>query len=131
MHLAPGSDLIDAGVNIGLTFTGTAPDLGCFEAGLSEVTENRLSMKVLCYPNPVTARGIFQFSPNVKGRCEIRLFDITGRYIKTLADQFIEAGEQHINYDVSEIAEGLYVYRVILNNDPVVSGKLMKILSGN
>ncbi|MFM1877272.1 MAG: hypothetical protein RLZZ241_138 [Bacteroidota bacterium] len=31
MRLVPGSDLIDAGVNIGKPFTGGAPDLGAFE----------------------------------------------------------------------------------------------------
>jgi len=32
MHLAPGSDLIDAGVDVGLPFLGSAPDLGAFES---------------------------------------------------------------------------------------------------
>jgi hypothetical protein len=32
MHLAQGSDLIDAGVNVGLPYNGAAPDLGAFEA---------------------------------------------------------------------------------------------------
>jgi hypothetical protein len=31
MHLAPGSDLINAGVDVGLPFFGSAPDLGAFE----------------------------------------------------------------------------------------------------
>lgn len=31
MQLADGSDLIDAGQNLGLAFSGTAPDLGAFE----------------------------------------------------------------------------------------------------
>ena len=31
MHLAPGSDLIDAGKDVGLSFKGKAPDLGAFE----------------------------------------------------------------------------------------------------
>ncbi len=31
MHLAPGSKLIDAGVDAGFPFHGKAPDLGCFE----------------------------------------------------------------------------------------------------
>ncbi len=30
-HLKAGSDLIDKGVNVGLPFNGTAPDLGAFE----------------------------------------------------------------------------------------------------
>jgi hypothetical protein len=31
MHLVPGSDLIDAGTNVGLPFFGSGPDLGAFE----------------------------------------------------------------------------------------------------
>ncbi len=30
-RLATGSDLIDAGVNVGLPFSGSAPDIGVFE----------------------------------------------------------------------------------------------------
>jgi hypothetical protein len=33
MHLAAGSKLIDKGTNVGLPFTGAAPDLGAFEYG--------------------------------------------------------------------------------------------------
>jgi hypothetical protein len=32
LRLAPGSDLIDAGVDVGLPFQGSAPDLGAFES---------------------------------------------------------------------------------------------------
>lgn len=42
MHLAGGSDLIDKGLNAGLPYKGTAPDLGAFEA-----------------PEPGTAAGLF------------------------------------------------------------------------
>lgn len=31
LHLVAGSDLINTGVNVGLPFSGAAPDLGCFE----------------------------------------------------------------------------------------------------
>jgi parallel beta-helix repeat protein len=33
LRLAAGSDLIDAGVNVGLPFNGSAPDLGAYESG--------------------------------------------------------------------------------------------------
>lgn len=33
-HLAPGSDLIDAGIDVGLPFNDAAPDMGAFETGL-------------------------------------------------------------------------------------------------
>lgn len=31
LHLAPGSDLIDSGTNVGMPYSGSAPDLGPFE----------------------------------------------------------------------------------------------------
>jgi len=36
-RLAPGSDLIDAGVDTGLPFNGSAPDLGAFESTMPDV----------------------------------------------------------------------------------------------
>ena len=33
LRLAPGSKLIDKGINVGLPYNGSAPDLGCFETG--------------------------------------------------------------------------------------------------
>lgn len=36
MRLVSGSDLIDKGVNLGFTFTGVSPDLGCFEFGINK-----------------------------------------------------------------------------------------------
>ena len=35
LRLAANSQLIDKGTNVGLPFTGAAPDLGCFETGLA------------------------------------------------------------------------------------------------
>ncbi len=38
LHLASTSDLIDAGVNVGLPYSGNAPDLGAFETGSTSTT---------------------------------------------------------------------------------------------
>lgn len=46
MRLATGSDLIDAGTNVGLPFSGVAPDIGCFETSSGSVQINQ---------NPVVA----------------------------------------------------------------------------
>lgn len=40
LHLAAGSDLVDAGANVGLEYFGQAPDLGAFEFGLSSSSPN-------------------------------------------------------------------------------------------
>jgi hypothetical protein len=130
MHLAAGSDLIDAGVNVGLTFMGTAPDLGCFETGLSGISDTRLSTEIICYPNPVSDRAVLWFT-TVRGcRCQVRLYDVTGKYIRTLADRVVEPGEQRIEINVPDIRDGLYMCQVKLNDAPVAVIRIIKVASG-
>jgi hypothetical protein len=62
MHLAAGSDLIDAGVNVGLPYYGSAPDLGCFERGLTAAEEHRVETRIRIYPNPVIDKAVLYFA---------------------------------------------------------------------
>lgn len=126
MHLAAGSDLIDGGVNVSLPYAGPAPDLGCFETGLTSLSEIKSPLNVILYPNPVSERGILKFSLPGEGRCVISLYNITGRYIKTLADQHTEPGGQSISIDVSDVADGLYVYQIKLDDLQVAVGRFVK-----
>lgn len=41
LRLSSGSDLIDAGTNVGLPFNGSAPDLGAYESELPAAVKNR------------------------------------------------------------------------------------------
>ena len=126
MHLMPGSDLIDAGVNVGLAFAGPAPDLGCFETGLTGVRNPAASTAVLCFPNPISDQGLIQFTLARGGSCEIGLYDISGRFIKTLADRNLESGEQTIVINVPEIRDGIYICRGRLNGQHLFTFKLAK-----
>lgn len=61
MHLVQGSDLIDAGINVGLPFNGNAPDLGAFETSQAVVVVNqppvvRISspLKAASFTSPAT-----------------------------------------------------------------------------
>jgi hypothetical protein len=127
MHLASGSDLIDAGVNVGLVYAGSAPDLGCFETGLTSAgTGTTQDKKVVCYPNPVTTVGFVNFTTGKGGRCVIILYDITGRPVRKLADRIVDSGENSVRFDLSDAPEGLYIYRIILNGNPLFVGRLIK-----
>jgi len=126
MHLAAGSDLIDAGVDTGLPFAGTAPDLGCFETGLSSVASAGAPRTVLFYPNPVTETGFLRFTASTAGRCEVRLYDVTGTLVATLADQQVEPGEHTLRLDFSSIREGIFIYDIIINSERLGVGRLAR-----
>lgn len=126
MHLVTGSDLVDAGVDIGLIFSGSAPDLGCFETISTGLNDLRLSANTEFYPNPVTEKGFLEFTLNRAGNCEILLLDFSGRYIKTIADRHLEEGEQIITLDLSDVQPGLYIYMIRLNNYPIAVARIVK-----
>lgn len=126
MHLTPGSDLIDAGVDLGMPFAGAAPDLGCFESGLTAAGETPFAAKTLIYPNPVAAAGFIRFIAPADGRCEVRLYDATGNRVATLANIQVEPGENTLKLDFSNIRNGVYICELLINSERIFVGRLIK-----
>ncbi len=57
LRLVSGSDLIDRGANVGLPFTGAAPDLGAFEFAASTPPQGPITLSL-----PLLTNGAFQFT---------------------------------------------------------------------
>lgn len=64
------------------------------------------------FPNPARRTTTLAFSLSAPAQVTIRLFDAQGRLVSTLADQWMEAGEQRVPFDVRSIAAGVYFYRL-------------------
>jgi hypothetical protein len=126
MHLAAGSDLIDSGVDAGLPFAGTAPDLGCFETGLTAIVPESSDLQVLFYPNPVTETGYLRFTSPSGGRCIVRLFDVTGNPAATIADLQAEPGGNTLRLDFTGIRKGIYIYEITINSERIFVGRLAR-----
>jgi hypothetical protein len=109
LKLAPSSNLIDAGVDVGMVYYGTAPDIGAFEtggplAGISKLKNN--SNGYLIYPNPV--ENILQIeAQNNQVNISLSLFDETGT-------KLIESNSRgNSSIDFSNYAPGIYFLRAI------------------
>ena len=126
MHLTAGSDLIDAGVDVGLPYAGNAPDLGCFESSYTGVIQNPLTENIHCYPNPIGDKGYLEFTLAAGGDCKVGLYDISGRFIKLLSDQNLQPGTQKISIDLSDVQKGIYFVNIALNNSVLNVIKLTK-----
>jgi parallel beta-helix repeat protein len=105
MHLQtnPKSVLIDAGVLIdGIVYTGSKPDLGCFEVGIllsdKEIIQN--TRDIALFPNPV-ADIIHYMAPGPIG--EIIVYDSMGKLILKEYTQ-----KNHHSTDLSGLKAGIY-----------------------
>jgi hypothetical protein len=64
------------------------------------------------FPNPVTDWTRVTFHLPQDDRVRLRIFDILGREVVVLADEFFPAGPRTIEFDASALSSGVYVYVV-------------------
>lgn len=69
-------------------------------------------------PSPLRTRGAFEFKTTQPGRVSIRLFDVSGRLVRTITDEASSsAGYRRIEFDARDdagatLGAGIYFYRV-------------------
>jgi hypothetical protein len=95
MHLVAGSDLIDKGIAVGLPYSGSAPDLGCYEYGND-----------IHYPPTVSTPNNMNQNVTENTPIENIVFtwggSATGLTVSTLPN--------NLNYSINESAKTLTVY---------------------
>ncbi|MFK7848733.1 MAG: FlgD immunoglobulin-like domain containing protein [Rhodothermales bacterium] len=122
---AAGSEIIDAGVDIGFDFLGEAPDLGAFEADISTGTsispEDQMvpdkSTLYPNYPNPFNPETAIRYALTEPGHVTLSIYNMLGQKVRTLVGQHQHAGEfivqWHGDDDASkQVASGIYLYQL-------------------
>lgn len=69
------------------------------------------------FPNPFNPTTTIEFSLPTYSRVNLKVYDMIGREITTLASGSFNAGNYKIFFDASNLASGMYVYRLIANGE--------------
>jgi len=130
--LQTNSSAIDAGVNVGLLYKGTAPDLGAYELGESLLSvddetpsaagPNHFELQQN-YPNPFFLSGAsspatrIEFRVGVSTAVRLEISNIVGQHVRTLLEKEVSAGRHAVIWDGRDqngvvVASGVYVYRL-------------------
>ncbi|MEX0770579.1 MAG: T9SS type A sorting domain-containing protein [Balneolaceae bacterium] len=78
------------------------------------------------YPNPFNPNTIIRYSLSVPGDVRLEVYNIAGRRINTLINQRQEAGYHAVNFNGSGLASGIYIYR-LLANEQVYSKRMLLV----
>jgi hypothetical protein len=65
------------------------------------------------YPNPFNPSTTIKFSVPQSGFVKIVVYDLAGSELETLVNQSMNAGSYEVNFDASDLASGVYIYRMI------------------
>jgi hypothetical protein len=68
------------------------------------------------YPNPFNPVTNIQYDIPQDVLVSLKIYDITGREIKTLVNEFRNAGSYIVTFNGSEFASGVYFYRIQAGN---------------
>jgi hypothetical protein len=65
------------------------------------------------YPNPFNPNTVIKFDIMKKSFVKIIVYDISGREVKRLAEQELNAGKYSVNFDGGNLSSGIYFYSLL------------------
>ena len=78
------------------------------------------------YPNPFNPKTTIAYGIPQSGNVVLKIFDMAGREIRTLVNEYKDAGYYAAKFDGSSLASGTYIYRI--ESGSFVSAKKMVLL---
>jgi hypothetical protein len=82
------------------------------------------------YPNPFNPTTKIDYQLPFDSKVDIRLYDVTGREVKTLVNEISKAGYYTLEVNANQLSSGIYFYRIIsksIAKDFVMTKKMMLI----
>jgi hypothetical protein len=64
------------------------------------------------YPNPFNPTTTIQYALPKSSNVEIKVYDLVGREVTTLINEFKQAGNYSVEFNANNFASGVYFYRI-------------------
>ncbi len=77
------------------------------------------------YPNPFKGSVEIEFGLPQHAYIEIKIYDIRGRLVKTLSDEYFDAGNHTLTWDATRQKSGIYFYKMIVDGKPYETKKMI------
>jgi len=65
------------------------------------------------YPNPFNPSTVIEFSIAEAGLYVVKIFNVLGQEVATVANQDFAAGKYSFNFDASNLTSGIYFYKLV------------------
>lgn len=80
-------------------------------------SENNLSATLQQnFPNPSSQSSIIPLTLTHNSKVLVKIYDVQGRELKTIADELMTAGTHNIKLSVDDLAKGVYYYNAVGDN---------------
>lgn len=80
------------------------------------------------YPNPSNPRSKIDFQIPVDGDVSLTVYDMLGKEISVLVNEFKKADFYSVEFDGSSLATGVYFYRILIKSQSITYNKTLKMI---
>jgi len=80
------------------------------------------------YPNPFNPSTIINYTVNDNSNISIKVYDMTGREIRTLVNSFQGSGTYSVSFNAANLASGMYFYVMRVNTGSNEITKTMRMI---
>ncbi len=103
--------------NNNLILTGASSDLMLVRTNpfITDVQEFEQHLSGTIYPNPVSNFALLTFQVQAPAEFDIELYNSTGIFVQQIFNGFLEAGENTINVNCTNLAAGVYYISINQN----------------
>ena len=77
------------------------------------------------YPNPFNPSTTISYSLQKSGAVNLTIYDMLGREIRSIVNEFQNAGTYAVNFNPNEHSSGIYFYKLQVGSDFVETKKMM------
>lgn len=113
-----------ANTNFSAWYTFNSGGLGCKENDVPMVVTGELE-EMMVYPNPFSQAFDISFSLEEAAPVLLTITDVSGRLVKTVADESMPSGKHLLQVDASQLGAGFY-FCVLRSGDQVEMKKVVK-----
>lgn len=78
------------------------------------------SLKLNNYPNPFNPTTKINYSIPIGQKISIKVYDMIGREVATLVDEWKQVGDYSIDFNASNLTSGIYFYKLKTENQSLV-----------
>jgi hypothetical protein len=68
------------------------------------------------YPNPFNPSTTIKFSVPEQSNVVLKIYDVLGSEVANLVNETLDAGNYTVNFDASQFASGMYIYKITAGN---------------
>ncbi len=80
------------------------------------------------YPNPFNPSTIINYTVNDNSNISIKVYDMTGREVRTLVNSYQGAGTYSVSFNAANLSSGIYFYVMRVNNGSNEITKTMRMI---